>query len=276
MKRFPVVSMIGLSLALLLNAGCQSERREFSPGADPASTRDGGQDHPAQGGDAGPASNTGGSSGGNGSTGGSSGSDGSTGGGEGGDGPVQDGGSTDGGSSLLALGQGCEQDEECDSRHCANDVCCDSACDGVCEDCSSAGTCDEMPSHDVSCLPVTCPADTVCRDYEGGTLTTDLCGEFGECKGQDDCAHTNEPDRTFCGSALLCESGECVNRTVECGTNSDCETFCCERIDLNTRASGVCIRHITTLPLACSFFKNVWINERAWYVTEITDGHIHF
>lgn len=138
-------------------------------------------------------------------------------------------------SGTEPLGSSCEGNDECASGHCADAVCCDSACDGICESCSSAGLC-QMPAHDAACAAVTCPNDTACRDHEDD-LTADLCASLGQCKTSADCSYTDQPDRTPCGDqGELCEAGVCVNPTTLCGGTEECDTFCCERLDMGARS----------------------------------------
>ncbi len=62
------------------------------------------------------------------------------------DGPRADGAGKEAG----ILGAACHADIECSSGHCADSVCCESACSGTCETCNlnaaSAGTCKAIPS----------------------------------------------------------------------------------------------------------------------------------
>ena len=83
------------------------------------------------------------------------------------DGPATNEGGSDasgGGNDAGSLGMGCHADTECSSAHCADGVCCESACNGTCETCNlnaaTAGTCQAIPSGmdpDKECVMV--PAD---------------------------------------------------------------------------------------------------------------------
>jgi hypothetical protein len=149
-----------------------------------------------------------------------------------------DAGSSSGGSAAnpSALGAACESEDECDSGHCVDGVCCESACGDACQDCSSEGLCDVVPVHDDACLPVTCPSDTSCRSFEA-EISGDLCASLGQCKTAADCPYEDQADRTECGEeGEVCRSGVCKYPTTQCGATAECSTFCCERLDMNTRS----------------------------------------
>jgi hypothetical protein len=132
-----------------------------------------------------------------------------------------------GGSDVpQALGAPCARSSECASGFCAGGTCCDSACNGLCEQCSPAGTC-EAADDDPSCGTITCPTDTPCTDYEPA-ITAHRCASRGSCKTQRDCAASAVPEQTYCGgtasSPLLCDGrGFCDEQpVVRCGGNSSC------------------------------------------------------
>ena len=52
--------------------------------------------------------------------------------------------------------------------------------------CSAAGAC-QMPADDPACGAITCPADSICRDY-ATSLSSNRCKAFGQCKTAADCA----------------------------------------------------------------------------------------
>jgi hypothetical protein len=95
-----------------------------------------------------------------------------------------------------ALGQPCVADSDCGEGHCVASieagarVCCDAACDGVCQACSAAGRCEVTPSMDSRCSAVSCPADNVCRDYVEA-ITDNLCRSLGQCRSDVDCVTAN-------------------------------------------------------------------------------------
>src|SRR5690606_3819582 len=74
----------------------------------------------------------------------------------------------------------------CVARGDGTSICCDSACDGVCQQCNAVGRCTEAPLTDQRCAAVDCPDDNVCRDY-ADTLTESLCRSFGQCRTALEC-----------------------------------------------------------------------------------------
>jgi MYXO-CTERM domain-containing protein len=91
------------------------------------------------------------------------------------------------------LGAGCLADVECATGYCVDDVCCPSACDGVCDACSveAGGT------TDGSCDILTCPPP-------------DECHVAGTCEfPSGNCVPPAVPDGTPC-SGGSCSGGACV------------------------------------------------------------------
>lgn len=146
-------------------------------------------------------------------------------------------GGSGGGGAGKGLGQSCGGDVECGSGHCANGVCCDQACTGVCKQCSSAGVC-QMPADDTACGTITCPTDTTCRDY-ASAISTNRCKALGQCKVSGDCAYVNAPPGTLCWyvhamtevAPVTCDGiGACRSPTVKCGGDGECaldQSWCC-------------------------------------------------
>lgn len=167
--------------------------------------------------------------------------------------PCQQGtGTCDGDGACLVpnktrLGEPCELDEDCAEGHCVAAgpdgarVCCDAACDGICQACSPAGRCEDIPQTDARCEAVTCPADNLCRDY-AATISDNLCRSFGQCRSALDCM---TPD--FFTS--LRPSAQCVCDPA----NGDCASSVgssCERgVDC---ASGACVDTAQGNRLCCS------------------------
>ncbi len=150
--------------------------------------------------------------------------------GAGGTGAGGAGGSSGGsGGNRSGLGVACSARTDCQSGFCVDGVCCDSACDGVCEQCSSAGVC-TMPATDSACAPVSCPQSTACKTYTSSTLSTNLCKSQGECKTPSDCPSQYTAVRTPCGGTapdqMLCDgAGSCKQPTVLCGAAASCPTM---------------------------------------------------
>ncbi len=140
------------------------------------------------------------------------------------------------GAPPKVLGVSCSSGTECASGHCSAGVCCDQACQGVCQQCSASGHC-QMPQDDAACGVVSCPADTTCRDY-ATSITANRCKQLGQCKTAADCSfvaaattrscglYNNDPDfLQFCDGA-----GNCVNHSVSCGGDGACavgDNVCC-------------------------------------------------
>lgn len=128
------------------------------------------------------------------------------------------------------LGASCAEDDDCGEGHCVarddgTSTCCDAACDGVCEACSDAGRCVEAPATDERCTAVTCPGDSVCRDYQEG-ITTNLCRSFGQCKSRQDCTF----DALRVAAACECDAnGSCsLTRGQRCASDAECGLGACE------------------------------------------------
>jgi hypothetical protein len=144
------------------------------------------------------------------------------------------------------LGEACEVDAECAEGHCVAigedgaRVCCDAACDGVCQACSVAGRCEDTPATDARCAAVACPVDNVCRDYVE-SITEDLCRSFGQCRSTLDCVTPDfftslrpivqcvcDPSTGSCALAAgaSCEqAGECASG--ECLQTAQGNRLCC-------------------------------------------------
>lgn len=76
------------------------------------------------------------------------------------------------GNCLAGLGEVCTDDNECASGQCADEVCCDTACDGVCEACNASGTegtCTPYAFNtdpEDECMPGVCDGASACLSGE--------------------------------------------------------------------------------------------------------------
>src|SRR5262249_39958240 len=141
--------------------------------------------------------------------------------------------------SDLANGQGCVAGSQCQSSFCVEGVCCNSACDGICQACAAAnkmsgvddGTCglaaagkdphevcpDEGPN---SCKrDGVCDGQGACRLYASGTACgATTCNQGTQtgyaCSGTGSCLLGPVP----CG-AYGCVGSSCAS---SCTTDADC------------------------------------------------------
>jgi alpha-tubulin suppressor-like RCC1 family protein len=106
-----------------------------------------------------------------------------------------------------ANGASCQRDNDCSSNHCAGGLCCDEACDGLCQRCASDGSCTAFPETDETCAPVTCESDSVCRSYRHPI--ENACSANGACAV---CEPVNTRSGIFCGIGAQCDGiGQCQN-----------------------------------------------------------------
>ncbi|HEX2659820.1 MAG TPA: hypothetical protein VHU40_16160 [Polyangia bacterium] len=165
-----------------------------------------------------------------------------------------------------ALGGGCGNNTECTSGNCApGGICCDAPCNGVCQQCNSAGHC-AATSDDSACGTIACPADTACRDW-ATSITSNRCRALGQCKTASDCGFTNQPVDTRCGSSTVAKTcdgqGNCANPTVQCGPDPSCSigpNVCC--IDASSGSSS-CTPDTGTDPCGGNFNGNIRCDETA-------------
>jgi hypothetical protein len=134
------------------------------------------------------------------------------------------------GKCRKTIGQPCAADGECATKSCADGVCCESACDGVCERCNvalHAGSCLAVPDGD--------DPDQECLDGAG----PESCGLTGVCSGQRSCAAY--PVGTTC-AAPSCETSATSHRASTCAGLGichdngleDCAPYTCDA------GSGLC------------------------------------
>lgn len=144
-----------------------------------------------------------------------------------------------------SLGEACQNSEDCAEGNCVTGadgagLCCDTACDGVCEQCGANGRCDTAPEAEPRCDSVTCPPDNACRNYpdalEGGQ-----CSGFGVCRDARSCLDAFESLRVeaecTCDDQGNCEllTGTSCNGDTDCGASNACEatvsgeSICCAR-----------------------------------------------
>lgn len=187
-----------------------------------------------------------GGSGGGGTSGGGSGGNGGSG-GEPLDAAIEDAGLTDAGQGAdasdasdamvaptLDNGTACTTDQQCISGFCEDDVCCDTACEGMCHSCAAVDTDD----HDGVCAPVLagndpdsdCDDDAACGTGQcDGAGTCELLGTEevcrpadGPCDVADNCTGTEAtcPDDAFVGPSVVanCAPYFCSATAPSCAT----------------------------------------------------------
>lgn len=125
----------------------------------------------------------------------------------------------------LVLGEECHTDTNCGSGHCVASVegeaiCCDGACEGVCQGCGADGHCSTHPVDDARCDDVVCPSDSDCSSYPTA-LSTSRCQSFGSCwTAEAYCEPSYASSDTAC--SVTDRDGECDGAglcvpTVVCG-----------------------------------------------------------
>jgi hypothetical protein len=126
-----------------------------------------------------------------------------------------------------ALGATCDHDRQCNSNHCADGVCCSSACSGACDFCSVAhgsgtdGICTGVSGSvgSPSCAPFLCSGAASCP----ATCTGDSqCSTGAYCAANQTCQYT-QTNGAICARDGQCQSSHCA------------DGFCC-----NSACGGSC------------------------------------
>jgi hypothetical protein len=114
-------------------------------------------------------------------------------------------------------GDPCDNDGGCDSGHCANSICCESACNGTCQACDSGGHCDLAPADDTRCGTTDCTGlATECVDY----MPNARCEAFGVCRLPGDpaaCTAMPKANGSACAAVGCTTMGGCMDGTCVCG-----------------------------------------------------------
>jgi hypothetical protein len=157
----------------------------------------------------------------------------------------------------IPLGEACTESQRCDSGHCEDGVCCDTAC-GICQACVQSksgqpdGTCAPIPAGqdpDSDCTDPTCTS---------GVQTGNECDGAGQCDtGQYECAPyrcaesggvcaTQCTDNTSCATESFCDTststcagtrtpGDACTRDDQCASSNCVDGVCC-----NSSCVGQC------------------------------------
>ncbi len=122
---------------------------------------------------------------------------------------------------LLRQGETCQDDAVCLSGFCADGVCCDVACDGLCQACTATGK--------------GAGRDGDCGDIRSETDPEDECSP-GACDGS---GHCRRGDGHACADGAQCFSDHCVDGVC---CDAACEGLCqaCTAEKRGTGAGGEC------------------------------------
>jgi len=136
----------------------------------------------------------------------------------------------------LKNGAVCATDQECVSSHCANGLCCDTACAGTCQRCDSAGSAGTCASIPALCTGTcaACAASGSCEAAVAGCSgTCGVCSQVsatdfscaasaGSCTGNCDvCSQASATAFNCAASAGLC-TGNCDTCSQVSATRFDC------------------------------------------------------
>ena len=145
----------------------------------------------------------------------------------------------------LGTGSACTASNQCVSGNCVDDFCCDTACDGTCEACSSAksvgpdGTCSlidvtanadpDSECSNGSCTTGDCDPNAAQCELEavGSTCDGDVCSGFqltvSSCDANGGCQANTAP----CPNGFVCQGNGSACRTT-CSNSGQCqEAFFC-------------------------------------------------
>ncbi len=141
------------------------------------------------------------------------------------------------------LGASCTSDEYCDSGHCVDGVCCESACDGICRSCSvpgSEGLClpapDGTPCSDGNacngqevCLMQECVSGEPLQCDDGNPCTDDACDPSSGCVYTPVDDGTPCADGDVCNGEETCRQGVCtVGQPLDCDDGNPCSLDECD------------------------------------------------
>jgi hypothetical protein len=121
---------------------------------------------------------------------------------------------------------------ECASGFCADSVCCDDACDGLCEECNDEGSCEAVSGivDELCQAPFECVDRNVCLLQDG-----ELCG-FGASCASDTCVNgfccgASCADGSHCDDTGLCSvdvaAGGICDNDFECASGYCIDGVCC-------------------------------------------------
>ena len=162
--------------------------------------------------------------------------------------------------ALKKNGDPCNANAECQSHHCVQGVCCDSACTGGCHSCRRTDT----GKSDGTCAPVTKGKDPKgqCKAKDPGGKCSGACDGKGGCdyRGTDgkECKQST-CDTSNALTLYTCSQGACKAQTPKscgaykckagkqqcpaaCKSHADCvPDSACDRTQAHTSGSGKCV-----------------------------------
>jgi len=152
---------------------------------------------------------------------------------------------------ILAPGAECSTSAQCESGHCAQGVCCETACDAGCESCRATA---KASGPSGICGPVGLGTDP----YDA-CEAADICGNTGVCDGTGQCAVTEKgticeaatcADATRSQDARVCDgAGVCAPAaTTDCNLGYTCVDAVCRQ---NCRKSADCASDFWCLDDVC-------------------------
>jgi hypothetical protein len=170
----------------------------------------------------------------------------------------------DSGSAYLfqygnATGDPCSTWDQCGSAHCADGVCCNSDCTGICMACTTAKT--GKPTGQCSLIPLGSNPDGECSAGTcNGAGSCNPCGNPGECKS----GHC--VDSVCCASACAATCSACAQTKTgvpdgQCGfipLGSDPDNECGSGSEQSCDGAGTCRKE---LGLGCSGAANCFSNQ---------------
>jgi MYXO-CTERM domain-containing protein len=148
-----------------------------------------------------------------------------------------------------ALAAACTVDADCDSQHCADGVCCQSACTGACQRCDLPGTVGACTVPVGSDPDNDCPGEGLCH---------------GVCRADQSCRRPGA--ETACDTCKACDgNGKCnqlpqtgddpMCMTISCGAlSSECRTYA-DLSGMRCAAIGTCA--LPNDPAACNQFTAI-------------------
>jgi hypothetical protein len=130
----------------------------------------------------------------------------------------------------LTNGSACGGDGDCQSTHCVDGVCCDSACTGACQSCG-------LPGEAGTCLPVPLAAGSMGRTGQCAPYLCDGASPFcpGTCASDDYCAPGE-----YCDGTGHCQLTKAQGATCDTSAGANCLVAGCRVCDPGACVDGVC------------------------------------